>query len=57
MSNDDTASELEKLRAELAVLKEAQREPASAAAGSLNRPAQIEFSGLVAHFGHATRQS
>jgi hypothetical protein len=27
MSNDDTTSELEKLRAELAVLKEAQREP------------------------------
>jgi hypothetical protein len=27
MSNDDTASELQKLRAEMAALKEAQREP------------------------------
>jgi hypothetical protein len=29
MGNDDTTSELEKLRAELAVLKEAQQEPAA----------------------------
>jgi hypothetical protein len=29
MSNDDTASELQKLRAEMAALKEAQQEPAA----------------------------
>jgi hypothetical protein len=31
MSNDDTSSELQKLRAEMAALKEAQREPEPAA--------------------------
>jgi hypothetical protein len=31
MSNDDTASELQRLRAEMAALKEAQREPETAA--------------------------
>jgi hypothetical protein len=37
MSNDDTASELEKLRAELAVLKEAQRESAPSSPGQGTR--------------------
>jgi hypothetical protein len=37
MSNDNTASELEKLRAELAVLKEAQRETAPSSPGQGTR--------------------
>ena len=54
MSKDDTASELEKLRAELAALKEEQRQPAAPAPAQQAPDPEMSTQASSGHGGSST---